>query len=447
MRKVVGPHMTNTLSSDNCHLGNVYAMTALQDPSSRPAMGSLGSQPLPGLFQHAQPISDMSSEDPIHPTNPRSTTTLQNSVVTPHVAGNQQPVPDRIIRPRWDGWPDGDFEQDFTHNEVEAIGGLTVHWTCEASGGMTGSEDAETWQEGRKLLRRCRGIIACNNECGLIIRSKVKKRDIDRQLSKDCECGGKLTRKLCGATHTLSTFKHGVHFVHKGTHNHSRPTHILHLTKDQRHEFEAIVQQSPASGPAQLLVGSRSLGGPGRPVSDISSVLVNKDRVGYELKKIRERGKPGYGVDGLSVSEFAEFDKTNPGFVVSCTLGEVSVISMQQPLMLAELVKETRIESEAVNGIVSDAAHGFWKQRNCLLVISSAYSPRLKSWIPGILSFTNGATSAHYRQHFLALFKSISRERERRNWDTSSDEPFSNVGSIFRSRSSLQPCTDHCLGC
>ena len=406
-------------------------MTALQEPSLRPAMGSLASRPLTGLFRHVQPISELSSsEDPIQTTNPRTTTTSQNFVGAPPAIVNQQAVLNRTVLPSWDGWPDGDFERDFTHNEVEVIGRLIVHWTCEASGGMTGSEDAETWKEGRKLLRRCRGIISCSNDCGCIIRAKVKKRDIDRQLSKDCECGGKLTRKLCGATHTVSTFKYSVHFIHKGTHNHSRPTHILHLSKDQRHKFEAIVQQNPTSGPVQLLVGPQTLGGPGRPVSDISSVLVNKDRVGYKLKKIREKSKPGYGVDGLSVSEFAEFDKANPGFIVSCKLGKVSVISMQQPLMLAELVKATQIESEAVNGIISNAAHGFWKQCNCLLIISSAYSPRLKSWIPGVLSFTNGATTAHYCWHFLALFQSISREREQRGWDTSSDEPFSNVGVV-----------------
>lgn len=177
----------------------------------------------------------------------------------------------------------------------------------------------------------------------------------------------------------------------------------------------------------RLLVGVPTLRGPGPKAPDILSVLLNKDRISHKLQKVRAEAKSTKGGDSLNLDEFAAFNADNPGLVVNSIVGKITVISIQQPLMLAELVKEMVVTSEPVNGVVSDTAHGFWRQWNCLLVVSSAYSRTLNCWIPGVLSYTNGATAKHYQHHFFALFKSIAQERARQGWDASGDEHFGTV--------------------
>ncbi len=337
------------------------------------------------------------------------------------------PVPQKSVD--WDGWPDGSFERTFTSQEVQATKILATNWACQVSGSSSGSDEAENWRNGRKLERRCRGIISCSNvNCKILIRPCTRMNEIERQLEKSCICGSSLVRSECRALQVLMRFRHGIHFIHRGFHSHPRPTHILHLTSRQRDAFVSLVEQNPTAGPLQLLVGVPGLNGPGSSAADISSVLHNKDRISHELKNVR-RGtqRAGNAVDDLNIGEFSQFCAEYPGFIIHSVIRDIVVISMQQPLMLSELVKNTPGTEQSVNGIVSDAAHGFWKQRNCLLVISSAYSWTLRAWVPGILSYTNGATSDHYRYHFLALFQSIARERRARGWDTSSDHHFGNV--------------------
>ncbi|KAI0737390.1 hypothetical protein C8Q80DRAFT_1125393 [Daedaleopsis nitida] len=272
----------------------------------------------------------------------------------------------------WDGWPDGSFERTYTVAELQQNGQLSTHWACAGSGAKTGSEQAEDWHFGRKLERRCRGILSCTNtDCKVIVRPKVKLGDIAQQLARKCESA-----------------------------------------------------------------------------TDISPVFHNKDRISHEVKKVRMKDAARNGASDFNIKTFSEFCNDYPGLIIHSVMREVVVISMQQPLMLSELVKETCNTSEPVNGVVSDAAHGFWKQRNCLLIISSAYSSTLRCWVPGVLSCANGATTEHYRHHFLALFQSIARERRNRSWDTSRDEDFVNTEGTARSPDVLRTAAEHLLkGC
>jgi hypothetical protein len=110
---------------------------------------------------------------------------------------------------------------------------------------------------------------------------------------------------------------------------------------------------------------------------------------------------------------FAEFDTKHPGFLVSEVFGSVTVISFQTQFMLSRLVHDY-IGDDAVNGLVNDAAHGWWMEANSLLMITSVYSLDLNCWVPGILSYTNGASANHFSHHFRALFEGIAVEAERR---------------------------------
>jgi hypothetical protein len=94
--------------------------------------------------------------------------------------------------------------------------------------------------------------------------------------------------------------------------------------------------------------------------------------------------------------------------------------------MAARLIKAVTV-ADAVNGIVSDAAHGYFIVRNSLLIMSSTYEPIiLKCWVPGLITYSNGATTEHYRIHFFELFRSMAEECTNRGIELT-DEIFANV--------------------
>lgn len=54
----------------------------------------------------------------------------------------------------------------------------------------------------------------------------------------------------------------------------------------------------------------------------------------------------------------------------------------------------------------------------------------MSRWIPGIFTYSNGATAAHYKIHFLTLFEGIAMEAESRQIQVT-DELFAGVcGSV-----------------
>ena len=345
----------------------------------------------------------------------------------------------------WDWWPDGYIDRTFTPEELKTLNRsvsstqdsdllVPVHWACRYSGlpsNRTGPSDADEWLKGSESRRTCLGVIVCENqECDIVIRPATRRETVDKQLAKLCPCGSALVRPTkCPTIQKMYRFKGRIHFVHKNFHNHDRPTYTLHLTHKEQALFTQVIEQHPRSGPLQLLVGVPTLRGPGPSVAEISPVLHNRDRVGYERQKIKAQHRDTNPQGStLDVNRFNEFCHDNPDFMVSAQLAPVVVLSMQSKDLLAELVKATQIADEPVNGILTDAAHGYWKEDNNLLVVSSIYSQSLQRWIPGLVSYTNGATEQHYCQHFLTLFQTIAHERMRQGLDTSSDSHFCNVG-------------------
>ncbi|KAJ7733876.1 hypothetical protein B0H14DRAFT_2543346 [Mycena olivaceomarginata] len=229
----------------------------------------------------------------------------------------------------------------------------------------------------------------------------------------------------CGPPYTPSV----AGFITKmgGTHDHPRPTVRLHLAKEERDEFAAIVREQPKTGPLKLVVGRPTASGPAQSVAKISPLLVNADRVKYERQKVL-RGSGGHGGDHF-LSEFAKIEASNPNFIRSSQFGLVSAIVMQTPFLASRLIKAVSVDTEAVNGIVSDAAHGFWADRNSILIISSTYEPvYLQCWVPGLISYSNGGTAEHYRIHFFQLFLSMAEESRQRAIELI-DDMLANVSS------------------
>ncbi|KAF8059496.1 hypothetical protein FPV67DRAFT_1357277, partial [Lyophyllum atratum] len=301
----------------------------------------------------------------------------------------------------WDGWPSGNFKRHFTMDEVNEMGNLAIHWAHIVQGGFRkGDKFAAKRKEGKKSTRKCCGIINCDNEdCGITLRPTTKPHTLHQQLQKRCTCGARLFHAKCDVVSTLQTWAGGIYYKNGGYHMHQRPPRILHLLPDQKKRFEKT-----------LIVGAPGVEGPGESVADISDVFLNADRVGKERLKL----KRGADTGGDSfIRAFAKFDSEHPGLVILSTIGKVTVISVQTRFMRSQLVKEDVLDGP-INGMVSDAAHGWWKERTSLLVVSSTYCRDLFCWVPGVLSFTNGASAEHYMYHFLAVIKSIVDEAEDR---------------------------------
>ncbi|KAJ7719646.1 hypothetical protein B0H16DRAFT_1336531, partial [Mycena metata] len=198
------------------------------------------------------------------------------------------------------------------------------------------------------------------------------------------------------------------------------------ITCDQA-RFEEIVTAHPKTRALGLVVGVPGIRGPGESVADISPVYLNADRVRKERDKIKQGD--GQGGDGF-IAEFAAFAETYTNFVVYSQLGAVTVICMQTPFMASQLLKAELITTGPVNGLVSDAAHGWWLIRTSLLIITSVYCVELCCWVPAIFSYSNDATAAHYECHFYALLESIAHQAELRKVEVT-DELFAGVKSIL----------------
>lgn len=291
---------------------------------------------------------------------------------------------------------------------------------------MRGSSVAEHWQRGKRTGRECCGSIECDDPaCSVIIRPQTRALKRQDQLAQSCVCGGKLHEISCGVVSWLHTYRDGVHYINGGYHQHPRPTHILHLLPNERVRFERIVIENPSAKPLALVVGRPGLHGPGKSVAEISPALLNADRVKYQRKLVQvDKGIGGKGGDDF-VAQFSAFEQVHPGFIQFSQFGPITVIVMQTRYMLSKLLKD-RIDREAVNGIVTDAAHGYWSDSKMLLIMSSVYAVDLHCWIPGLITYSNGASEEHYRIHFMALFGSIAEECSRREL-TVTDAMFANV--------------------
>ncbi|KAJ7321627.1 hypothetical protein DFH08DRAFT_1033568 [Mycena albidolilacea] len=379
--------------------GIIYAY--IGDEDTVPLPRRVTYRPGPSLVQRSE--RQTRRAHPYMPTNLASSlarTTTQSvhhprlgkqhpeAVSTPQIsriaAGHPERNSEHQLDPEWDAWPDGDFARTFTLEFVEAHDNLRVHWACKTLGGSGGSAQANTWKEGKT---RAKGIL--------------------KQLTEPCSCGAARVHHPCEIVSTLHTFMGGVHYQNGGYHSHARPTVRLHMSKKEQNQFSKIVEQNPTAGPLKLLVGLPGTDGPGESVAEITPVLFNVERIKYERRKILNASRSRMG------DNFLKF-------------GDVSVIVMQTPFMASRLVKST-IDDEAVNGIVSDAAHRVWQERNSLLIVSSTFEPNcLKCWVPGIMTYANGGTTEHYRIHFFHLMDAMADECDTQNI-TVTDDLFANV--------------------
>jgi hypothetical protein len=151
-------------------------------------------------------------------------------------------------------------------------------------------------------------------------------------------------------------------------------------------------------------------------------VLQNIDRP-YALFQIRDR---------RFLPKLERFKEKHPDWTVGLHWeGNINVIVLQSPWQRRIGLKD-KIKSEAVNGIVSDACHDFFAGHNQLLFLSSTFEPaHLKSWVPILMTYSNGASAVHYRIHFLYLFRGLAQQCGKIKRKVT-DELFANVSSSHK---------------
>ncbi|KAF4620872.1 hypothetical protein D9613_000021 [Agrocybe pediades] len=321
----------------------------------------------------------------------------------------------------WDGWPNDAVEEDYTFSEFEETGNLRIHWANRGHSPRGGDADASCWEEGKRQKRTCLGAILCNDStCDIVIRPQTSVKQIESQLSSLCpaaenENNTSHSRSLtlyhvtCDVVATTYRWEEGVHFSNSGVHDHPRPP-PLHALPWQKKQFKDIVTSNPKAKALSLMVGVPTLEGPGASVMDIGDVYKNRDRVDKERQEIVRSLDSG---GDKFIFTFADFCRDHPEAIVYSVFGEVTVISVQTPFMRSNLIKDDALTGP-VNGIVNDATHSYWKEKNALLMISSCYCPILFCWLPGLMSYTNGGTEQHFTHHFYALFTTMAQEANKR---------------------------------
>uniref|UniRef100_D8PWE0 PHD-type domain-containing protein n=1 Tax=Schizophyllum commune (strain H4-8 / FGSC 9210) TaxID=578458 RepID=D8PWE0_SCHCM len=302
----------------------------------------------------------------------------------------------------WDPFIDGYQVLELTLDQHESCK-AQVHWAMQTGGGPTsekqGTQTSTTWEGGFYRRRRCLGAIHCNNpNCSLVGRPATEKAVTAKRVAELCRCGSSRRLIPCDVELRSWQYRDGVHLVHTGTHHHGRPLPI-HLTQSQRIELFDQFSKNPDKGPLALAVGHSGQDG----VTSISPLLHNLSKVKAEKREYKRENTASFP------REFSQFDTENPGVIVASQFSSEMVISMQTPYMRQQLVRVHTLAS-TVNGIVTDAAHKFWREKNTVLIISSVYSDTLHRWIPALITYANGQTAGHYAVHFETLFQSMQEE-------------------------------------
>jgi hypothetical protein len=318
----------------------------------------------------------------------------------------------------WDPWPNEVITLILTKTQWEALSECAQHWAAAVFGyALTGDREginAEDWQKGYHQRRKCRGVVECtNSKCLWIARpdvtcsEKVWRQRMDSGRDKCTVCESPVRWVGCGVHADWWQYKGGneIRYTHSGIHLHRRPPDPIHLTALQKEAFADLVRKLPELGPQALVVGA-----PGRPsVANISSALLNVDRVGKERAKIQKDGWTGQWETDVQKlkDEFPE--------AVGYTNEELGVITIQTEAMAAivsDSIQSGPKENDRIYGFVTDAAHKFFRGSNDILIQSSRYVEVAHMWMPVLATYSKGQSAEHYAIHFQALLGTVHKVAE-----------------------------------
>jgi hypothetical protein len=166
-----------------------------------------------------------------------------------------------------------------------------------------------------------------------------------------------------------------------------------------------------------------------------AKALRNTGVVARIRKKVLDEGDQRARIGLKQMGQYSEFYKVHKPYVRRSFITDIVVITLQSDGMRRVVMQEGLFSSNSpTSGIVTDAAHKFWKERNALLITSSAYSEFMESWVPIACSYSNGASAGHYEVHFQTLFAGIEAEKKKSGMMVVDDD----LKQVFTFTASLQ---------
>jgi hypothetical protein len=183
---------------------------------------------------------------------------------------------------------------------------------------------------------------------------------------------------------------------HKGTHNHPKPPPMRADILAWR-ELEARVNAAPNDTAGKIMIGSRTQ----KPSREIHVALANVDRLSKDVKTISNKSKPkGSVMDLMTIEKNAKMKVIHH----SSFSADDGHITLQTPFMSQVLGgRHSCLQADSVYGMIRDPQ--FNGPIN--VTFTSGYCPVLERTIPMVISIMFGASELHYKQHFLAVFKSL----------------------------------------
>ncbi|KAF7325897.1 hypothetical protein MKEN_00440500 [Mycena kentingensis (nom. inval.)] len=182
------------------------------------------------------------------------------------------------------------------------------------------------------------------------------------------------------------------------------------LQRRRRRVFGRMVEEHPDVGPVRLMTGLPRVDGPGPSTMDIGTTYYNPQSVKHHRNRVLQPLKTR---DKHLEAALEQFKAENPSWTVDVQWANgVQVVSLQSPFMrrCSAIRDANEPEGEAVGGVLTDSAYKYF--RDGQLIVSSAFLWLLRSWIPVVLSYSNGGTAAHYCHHYLRFFFGIAEQCE-----------------------------------
>lgn len=329
-------------------------------------------------------------------------------------------------------WPEGYERRERVEGQQESLWSATKFaWH---SNGYSKRDDSAN---GKVESRSCLGVFQCR---ACLTPARPKTRKTKEQFASGCPCGGEFTWSKCEAkTYHFSVWRDRIEYLvweHEGSHkSHKRPP-AGRLTKS---EWDAVGNQAGRHHEATALQLRNGDLGPGSvPLAKIAPNLANARAARYAIQKIRDTQGISSKTQKSAASVLRGFadlkkDLSTPFLIDSGVDGPIYIV-MVTPFM-AHITKEAIEDwirdpdegpSAGRHGFVTDGDHKFFRQGN--LLVTSAWSSVLMSWVPIVYSWVDSLDADHHRPHFRALFQAILEYAG----DDFDKKFFANVRSIFR---------------
>ncbi|KAJ8651994.1 hypothetical protein O0I10_012389 [Lichtheimia ornata] len=255
----------------------------------------------------------------------------------------------------------------------------------------------------RIYYRVCCGYNVCEDikdeKCilkDIQLRPAVKPSVNKKRLKQGCKgCNGDLVHYSCPVRVYYKFIPEGCEMRHQGTHSH-KVCSRKHLSATQNRQMDELVTQHPAIQPKAASIGidqqnRRVI----EPAYNIDPILINRERVGYEMRKAKERkGQPISAKDPIEA--FSKIQYEYPYFLMFANLIEQHFfISFKSPT-IGPFVNFSQYP------IVTDITYK--AVRDCYLCSSVIYSPEIAKHVVIFQAIMKSTTTWQLQQYFLFLF-------------------------------------------